>query len=112
MYNFSKAIQSIFRYKLFKDFTEEVTILNQHNECITIFSNAGISLTTKGESYYYESPSKRKIESKSIIEALNNLYIKALHITDGDIGLKYKIVINTPYDYIEDLCNLYWHIIK
>lgn len=109
MYNFSKAIQSIFRYKLFNsnDFTEEVTILNQHNECIAKFSNAGISLTDKGESYFYESPSSRKIESKRIITALDNLSIKALYITDGDIGLKYKIVIDTPYNYIEDLCNLY-----
>ena len=102
MYNFSKAIQSIFRYKLFNsnDFTEEVIILNQHNEYITKFSNVGTSLTTKGDFYYYESPSKRKLESKRIIEALNNLSIKALHITDGDIGLKYKIVIDTPYNYI------------
>ena len=93
MYNFSKAIELIFRYKLFKEVTHKVVLVDNAGLTLATFKNMSFKSDDTGDYYYYKSiNSGQVLESKAIINILNTYDIKRIDCI-GEHSLEYKITL-------------------
>lgn len=95
MYDFSRAIELIFRFKLFKEITNKVVFITKEGFELITFENTKYGTDNTSGYYYYKSLNSGEIlDSMKIINGLKDLRIIRIDCKGENYALEYTVTID------------------